>query len=55
MMKAQRLAAFSEAGVGGNPAGLVLLDTLHPGPEMQRIAGEVGYSETVFAAPQGNA
>lgn len=47
-----RLAAFSDGRDGGNPAGVVIGDTLPPETEMQRLATEVGYSETVFAAPQ---
>ncbi|WP_299882839.1 PhzF family phenazine biosynthesis protein [uncultured Sulfitobacter sp.] len=49
-----RIAAFSDGGNGGNPAGVVVGDTLPSESEMQSIATEVGYSETVFAAPQGN-
>ncbi|WP_323771570.1 PhzF family phenazine biosynthesis protein [Antarctobacter sp.] len=49
-----RLAAFSNGSIGGNPAGVVVSDTLPSDPEMQRIAADVGYSETVFAAPQGD-
>ncbi|MEM7751721.1 MAG: PhzF family phenazine biosynthesis isomerase, partial [Pseudomonadota bacterium] len=49
-----RLSAFSDGVAGGNPAG-VLIDTALPSTEdMQRIAAEVGYSETAFAAPQGD-
>lgn len=48
-----RLSAFTDAGRGGNPAG-VHLGGAHPAAqEMQRIAAEVGYSETAFAAPAG--
>ncbi|GAA6180030.1 PhzF family phenazine biosynthesis protein [Shimia sp. NS0008-38b] len=47
-----RLAAFSDGGEGGNPAGVVVDDALPSDAEMQRIATDVGYSETVFAAPQ---
>ncbi len=47
-----RVAAFSENGSGGNPAGVVVSDTLPAEVDMQRIAAEVGYSETVFACPQ---
>lgn len=46
-----RIAAFSENGAGGNPAGVVIGKTLPDVQEMQQIAAEVGYSETVFAAP----
>ena len=52
-MDVQRIAAFSNGSTGGNPAGVVLCDVL-PAPErMQAVAAEVGYSETVFAAPLG--
>ncbi|WP_333834069.1 PhzF family phenazine biosynthesis protein [Rubrimonas sp.] len=50
-----RLAAFSDGAVGGNPAGVVIGKTLPSAAEMQRIATLVGYSETVFAAPEGDA
>ncbi len=50
-MDIQRIAAFSANGKGGNPAGVVLLDTAAPEADMQRVAAEVGYSETVFATP----
>ncbi len=53
-MNVQRIAAFSDGPRGGNPAGVVLCDGL-PAPEvMQAVAAEVGYSETVFAAPSGD-
>jgi PhzF family phenazine biosynthesis protein len=50
-MKIQRLAAFSHGDTGGNPAGVVLADELPAVSEMQRIAAEVGFSETAFATP----
>lgn len=50
-MQIRRISAFTEDGAGGNPAGVVLADSLPSASEMQRIAAEVGYSETVFAAP----
>jgi PhzF family phenazine biosynthesis protein len=50
-MQVRRISAFTENGAGGNPAGVVLADSLPSASEMQRIAAEVGYSETVFAAP----
>lgn len=54
-MQIQRLAAFSHGDVGGNPAGVVLSsDGLPPREDMQRIAAEVGFSETAFACPQGD-
>lgn len=48
-----RISAFSENGAGGNPAGVLITDELPDAAVMQRIAGEVGYSETVFAARTG--
>lgn len=54
-MNILRIAAFSDGNQGGNPAGVVITDT-HPEPaEMQRIAAEVGYSETAFAMPENDA
>jgi PhzF family phenazine biosynthesis protein len=50
-MDVQRIAAFSQGMNGGNPAGVVLCDALPPADRMLAIAAEVGYSETVFAAP----
>ncbi|MCQ0988755.1 PhzF family phenazine biosynthesis protein [Jiella marina] len=50
-----RLAAFSDGVAGGNPAGVVVGETLPSEAEMQRIAAQVGYSETVFAAPERDA
>lgn len=52
-MEISRIAAFSLAGKGGNPAGVALGQRLPPPEEMQRIAAEIGYSETAFAAPEG--
>ena len=45
-----RIAAFSDGEMGGNPAGVWIGDALPDEATMQRIAAEVGYSETVFAA-----
>ncbi|MDO8323424.1 MAG: PhzF family phenazine biosynthesis protein [Phenylobacterium sp.] len=50
-MNIQRFAAFSDGDTGGNPAGVVICDTLPVPQLMQQIAAEVGYSETAFAAP----
>jgi PhzF family phenazine biosynthesis protein len=50
-MHIQRIAAFSDGEVGGNPAGILIGDSLPDGPTMQKIAADVGYSETAFAAP----
>lgn len=52
-MNIQRISAFSHGSEGGNPAGVVLLQTAVSGDEMARVAAEVGYSETAFAVAQG--
>jgi PhzF family phenazine biosynthesis protein len=49
-----RLAAFTTDPRGGNPAGVWIGDHLPTDPEMQRIATDVGYSETAFLAPDGS-
>lgn len=49
-----RISAFSDGGIGGNPAGVQISDELPSATEMQNIAAEVGYSETVFAKPLSN-
>jgi len=53
-MHIHRIAAFTSDGRGGNPAGVVLADQLPPAEEMQRVAAQVGYSETVFSCPKGD-
>ena len=52
-MDVLRIAAFSDGGEGGNPAGVVIAEALPDATEMQRIAAEVGFSETAFAAREG--
>jgi len=54
-MKLLKIAAFSDGCVGGNPAGIALCETLPAAAEMQRIAADIGFSETAFAAPIGDA
>ena len=51
----QRLAAFHDAGTGGNPAGVALVERMPDEPTMRRLAAEVGYSETAFAYPEDGA
>lgn len=46
-----RYAAFTTSPLGGNPAGVWVGDTLPDAATMQRIAAEVGYSETAFITP----
>lgn len=48
MTEILRLTAFSDSPEGGNPAGVVLDAGGLDESEMQRIAHEVGYSETAF-------
>jgi PhzF family phenazine biosynthesis protein len=48
-----KIAAFCDGEVGGNPAGVLISDALPDAAEMQRIAADVGFSETAFAAPAG--
>ncbi len=52
-MNIQKLASFTRDGAGGNPAGVVIEDTLPSAKIMQQIAADVGFSETAFAAPEG--
>jgi PhzF family phenazine biosynthesis protein len=49
-----RLAAFTTDPSGGNPAGVWIGEAMPPDGEMQRIAADVGYSETAFLAPDGS-
>jgi PhzF family phenazine biosynthesis protein len=46
-----RRSAFTDNPKGGNPAGVWIGEALPPVDVMQRIAAEVGYSETAFVAP----
>jgi PhzF family phenazine biosynthesis protein len=49
-----RLSAFTTDPRGGNPAGVWIGEELPGEAEMQRVAAEVGYSETAFLAPDGS-
>ncbi|MFT6406703.1 MAG: PhzF family phenazine biosynthesis protein [Arenicella sp.] len=53
-MNIVKIAAFADGQHGGNPAGVVLTTAMPSANEMQKIAAEVGFSETVFAQMQGN-
>jgi PhzF family phenazine biosynthesis protein len=53
-IEVQRIAAFSDGASGGNPAGVLISEILPEPGEMQQLATEVGFSETAFAAPDGN-
>lgn len=45
---------LSDGDTGGNPAGVVIGDVLPDAATMQRVAAEVGFSETAFGAPEGD-
>ncbi|MCE7859119.1 MAG: PhzF family phenazine biosynthesis protein [Chloroflexi bacterium] len=49
-----RLAAFSQNGKGGNPAGVAFCDAMPSAEEMLAVAKDVGYSETAFLVRQGD-
>jgi PhzF family phenazine biosynthesis protein len=49
-----RYAAFTSEGMGGNPAGVVLDAGELAEDDMQRIAAQVGYSETAFVVRRVN-
>ena len=51
-MDVKRVAAFSQGDIGGNPAGVVLLNEPATEVDMARLAAEVGYSETALAVSQ---
>lgn len=46
-----KLVAFSNCPEGGNPAGVWVGEMLPDVGTMQRIAMELGFSETAFVAP----
>ena len=46
-----RLSAFTDDPAGGNPAGVWVGDELPDAATMQKIAADVGASETAFVAP----
>jgi PhzF family phenazine biosynthesis protein len=51
----RRLSAFTTDPDGGNPAGVWIGEELPDVATMQRIAAEVGFSETAFVAPTDGA
>jgi PhzF family phenazine biosynthesis protein len=53
-MSVLKLAAFSQNGEGGNPAGVAFYDEMPAAQEMLKIAAEVGYSETAFLVKQND-
>ncbi len=53
-MTVLKLAAFSQNGLGGNPAGVAFYDSMPSAEEMMSIAKEIGYSETAFLVKQND-
>ena len=53
MMDILRYSAFTTDPAGGNPAGVVLDVAGASDAEMQKVAAEVGYSETAFLTSMG--
>lgn len=53
-MEVLKLAAFSQNGQGGNPAGVAFYDEMPAAEEMLAIAKQVGYSETAFLVKQND-
>lgn len=53
-MKVERVSAFAYKNIGGNPAGVLILDEMLSEKQMLQIAKEVNYSETAFLLKQGN-
>src|ERR1700761_5432380 len=51
-MNVQHISAFTDGPRGGNPAGVVIAETLPDASAMQAMAAKVGYSETAFVAPE---
>ncbi|PRX01662.1 UNVERIFIED_ORG: PhzF family phenazine biosynthesis protein [Martelella mediterranea] len=54
-MHVQHIAAFADGQNGGNPAGVIICDKMPETAVMQKVAAVVGYSESAFAAPVGDA
>ena len=50
--KIQKLSSFSDGLSGGNPAGVVIDANLPSTAQMQKIAADIGFSETAFAMPE---
>ncbi len=55
MTSVLRIAAFSDGNKDGNPAGVWIGELLPDASRMQAIAADVGFAETAFAAPEGEA
>jgi len=53
-MDVLKIAAFSDGDIGGNPAGVMIADEFPRDADMQHIAAQLGFSETVFAIPNNS-
>ena len=53
-MKVERVSAFAYKNIGGNPAGVLILDEMLSEKQMLEIAKDVNYSETAFLLKEGN-
>jgi PhzF family phenazine biosynthesis protein len=53
-LKVERVSAFAYKNIGGNPAGVLILDEILSEKQMLEIAKEVNYSETAFLLKQDN-
>ncbi len=53
-MKVEKISAFSYKNEGGNPAGVLLNDTMLSDKQMLKIAKNVNYSETAFLVKQND-
>lgn len=49
--RVQHIAAFADGCSGGNPAGVYVSEAMPAESDMRGLAAQLGYSETVFAAP----
>lgn len=53
-MSVLKIAAFSDGNMGGNPAGVVIANTFPTDTDMQKMAADIGFSETAFAVAHNN-
>ncbi|MDH5434368.1 MAG: PhzF family phenazine biosynthesis protein [Gammaproteobacteria bacterium] len=51
-MQIYKVAAFSNNEIGGNPAGVTLVEHMPADQEMLKIASDIGFSETAFLKQQ---
>lgn len=53
-MRVLKISAFSDGNEGSNPAGVVIANTFPTDTDMQKMAADVGFSETAFAVAHNN-